>query len=61
MIEYDPKDIGLKVNERHPNIRKILELFIIPEQKEYCIGYIHGKILECMTNKDVVTAIAIAN
>ncbi|WP_395476463.1 hypothetical protein [Rickettsia endosymbiont of Pantilius tunicatus] len=61
MIEYDPKDIGLKVVEIYPDVQKVLSLFIIPEQKQYLINYVQSKILECMPKKDVITAIATVN
>lgn len=61
MIEYDPKDIGKKVKEIHPNLQGILSLLTIPEHKQCCIGYIQGKILECMVSKDIITAVAITN
>ncbi|WP_341788199.1 MULTISPECIES: hypothetical protein [unclassified Rickettsia] len=59
MIEYDPREVGKKVNSIKPSVKKVLEFFTIPDQKQNIVHYIQGKILECMAKKDVITAVAL--
>jgi hypothetical protein len=58
MLDYDIKLVGPKITEIKHSMQTELEKFSDDEGK---INYVRGRLLECIPNDDIITALAIVD